>query len=65
VGHGSGFSGSPGYDPVEKRLYILSGGGNLYSFELRQPPKKIRPHGMTDPYDFKLVSDFVDVKNSK
>ncbi len=34
VGHGSGFSGSPVYNPLNHRLYFLSGAGNLYSFSL-------------------------------
>lgn len=52
VGSGSGFAGSPAFDPVSQRVYILSGSGNLYTFALRRPPKKIHPHGMTDPYEF-------------
>jgi outer membrane protein assembly factor BamB len=52
VGNGSGFSGAPTYDPVTRRLYILSGGGNLYAFEVRKPPRKIFPHGQTDGYQF-------------
>ncbi len=52
AGVGSGFSGSPAFDPASQRAYILSGAGNLYSFSLRQPLKRIRPHGMTDPYVF-------------
>ncbi len=52
VGNGSGFTGSPAFDPLTQKLYILSGAGNLYSFSVRQPPKKIRPHGMTDPFSF-------------
>jgi outer membrane protein assembly factor BamB len=56
VGYGSGFYGSPGFDAAEQRLYTLSSAGNLYAFSLRQPPKKIRKHGMTDPYTFNLIS---------
>ncbi len=52
VGYGSGFSGSPAFDPDTQRLYILSASGNLYTFALRQPPKKIRAHGSSDPYLF-------------
>ncbi|MBC7690164.1 MAG: PQQ-binding-like beta-propeller repeat protein [Methylotenera sp.] len=50
VGEGSGFSGSPAFDSVHQRLYMLSSAGNLYSFQLSSPPKKIRPHGVTSPY---------------
>lgn len=52
VGHDSGFRGAPAFDPVSQRLYILSGAGNLYAFTLRQPPRKIRKMGQTDPYVF-------------
>ena len=52
AGYGSGFSGSPAYDPEKEKIYILSGAGNLYSFAFRKPPQKIRPHGSTDPYGF-------------
>src|SRR5262249_15613224 len=52
AGYGSGFSGSPGFDAAHQRVYFLSGAGNLYAFALRQPPKKIRTHGTTDPYTF-------------
>lgn len=52
AGYGSGFSGTPVFDSVNQRIYTLSGAGNLYAFSLRQPPRKIRPHGMTDPYEF-------------
>jgi outer membrane protein assembly factor BamB len=54
VGNGSGFTGAPAFDSIHQRLYILSSAGNLYAFALRQPPRKIRPHGMTDPYEFKV-----------
>lgn len=50
VGYGSGFSGAPAFDPVKSRLYVLSGGGNLFSFLVRQPRRKILPRGMSDPY---------------
>ncbi len=53
VGYGSGFSGSPAYDSVTQRLYALSHSGNLYTFAMRQPPKKARPHGATDPYGWR------------
>jgi len=52
AGFESGFSGSPAYDPSSQRVYALSGAGNLYSFQFRQPPKKIRLHGASDPYIF-------------
>ncbi|MEO5970039.1 MAG: PQQ-binding-like beta-propeller repeat protein [Bdellovibrionia bacterium] len=52
VGVGSGFSGSPAFDPTSQRVYILSGAGNLYSFSLRTSPKMVRLHGATDPYTF-------------
>jgi outer membrane protein assembly factor BamB len=52
VGFGSGFTGAPYFDTALQRLYILSGSGNLYAFEVRKPPRKVRAHGMTDPYDF-------------
>jgi outer membrane protein assembly factor BamB len=54
VGYGSGFYGSPAFDPASQRLYILSNSGNLYAFSLRQPIKRQRPHGITDPYEFGL-----------
>lgn len=50
VGFGSGFSGAPAYDSASRRLYLLSGAGNLYAFALRSPPRKIRTHGATDPF---------------
>lgn len=51
-GDGSGFGGSPAFDSAQQRLYILSGAGNLYTFAMRQPARKTRPHGVTDPYMF-------------
>jgi outer membrane protein assembly factor BamB len=54
VGSGSGFTGSPTYDPNNQRIYALSGAGNLYAFALRRPPKKTRLHGTTDPYTFDI-----------
>jgi len=53
AGYGSGFAGAPAYDLATQKLYCLSGAGNLYAFSLRQPLKKKRTHGMTDPYSFK------------
>ena len=52
VGYDSGFYGSPLYDSATRKLYTLSSGGNLFAFALRQSSKRIRPHGMIDPYDF-------------
>lgn len=52
VGYDSGFSGSPAYDSATQHLFFLSGSGNLYSFLLTPGPKKIRPHGMKDPFTF-------------
>lgn len=52
AGRGSGFAGSPLFDPASQSVYILSGAGNLYKFALRQPPRKFHPHGITDPYIF-------------
>jgi outer membrane protein assembly factor BamB len=50
AGNGSGFFGSPAFDPAARRLYFLSAGGNLYAFSVRPATKKIRPHGGTDGY---------------
>lgn len=50
VGYGSGFSGSPAFEPVSQRLYFLSGAGNLYAFAIRKPPRKTFKHGQADPY---------------
>lgn len=52
VGHDSGFSGSPAYDPAAGRIYALSQAGNLYAFQIRKPPRKTFAHGQTDPYRF-------------
>jgi outer membrane protein assembly factor BamB len=52
AGFDSGFSGSPLFDAGANRLYLLSGAGNLYVFNVRKPPRKVRPRGMTDPYVF-------------
>ncbi len=52
VGYDNGFYGSPAFDAASQRLYTLSSAGNLYSFYLRQPPRKTRLHGMLDPYEF-------------
>lgn len=58
VGNGSGFTGSPAYDPDQKKLYILSGAGNLYAFSQRKPPRKIFAHGQTDPYSQKVSGTY-------
>ncbi|OFZ80128.1 MAG: hypothetical protein A2583_16265 [Bdellovibrionales bacterium RIFOXYD1_FULL_53_11] len=50
AGDGSGFSGTPAYDQNVRRLYLLSGAGNLYAFMLRTPIPN-RPHVLTDAYD--------------
>lgn len=34
AGYGSGFNSSPVWDTERKRVYILSGGGNLYAFQV-------------------------------
>jgi outer membrane protein assembly factor BamB len=52
AGYNSGFSGSPLFDPHARNLYVLSGAGNLYAFELRKRQKKAYPHGALDPYVF-------------
>lgn len=49
VGYGSGFAGAPAYDSANRRLYVLSGGGNLMAFKLRNP-RRARPRGSTDGY---------------
>lgn len=36
VGYGSGFAGSPTYDAATRRVYLLSGAGNLYAFRVTQ-----------------------------
>jgi outer membrane protein assembly factor BamB len=51
AGYDSGFSGSPAYDPEKKRLYVLSGAGNLYQF-LVTPPRRERLHGQSNPHRF-------------
>lgn len=51
VGYGSGFSGSPAYDPATQKLFFLSGAGNLYTFAVR-PPIRRRSHGQIDQYAF-------------
>jgi outer membrane protein assembly factor BamB len=55
AGYNSGFAGSPAFDSATQRLYILSQAGNLYSFAMRQPPRKQRLHGSTDPYLFETL----------
>lgn len=52
AGYSSGFSGSPAFDAETRRLYLLSGAGNLYAFSLMQPPRKQRRFGQTSPYEF-------------
>jgi outer membrane protein assembly factor BamB len=52
AGYGTGFSGSPAFDPATQSLYVLSGAGNLYAFSLRKPPRKHYPRGASDPYVF-------------
>ena len=52
AGDGSGFAGSPAFDVAHQRLYMLSSAGNLYAFAMRQPPRKVRRHGSTEPYIF-------------
>jgi outer membrane protein assembly factor BamB len=52
AGYGSGFFGSPMYDAKRDQVYILSGAGNLYSFMVRKPPKRLFAHGQTDGYVF-------------
>jgi outer membrane protein assembly factor BamB len=52
AGYDSGFGGSPAYDPVTQRFYLLSQGGNLYAFQVRKPVRKVFAHGQTDPYKF-------------
>ena len=50
-GYGSGFS-SPALDLASQRLYLLSQAGNLYSFAIRKPLRKVFAHGQTEPYVF-------------
>ncbi|MGE0615073.1 MAG: PQQ-binding-like beta-propeller repeat protein [Bacteriovoracia bacterium] len=52
AGYGSGFSGSPLYEAKNHRLYLLSGGGNLMAFTVRQPRTKTYKLGASDPYRF-------------
>ena len=51
-GWGTGFSGAPYYDSKARRLYFLSGAGNLYSFTVRSPAPTLA-HGRMTPFDFK------------
>lgn len=51
VGRGSGFYGSPALDAENRRLYIISGAGNLMTFSITKP-RKVFKHGSTDPYTF-------------
>jgi len=52
VGYGSGFYGSPVVDHHSMKLYFLSSAGNLFSFYIRPPDRKSRPHVPTDPFVF-------------
>jgi outer membrane protein assembly factor BamB len=52
VGNGSGFHGAPAFDPASQQVYILSGAGNLFDFEIRKAALKQYPHGKADPYRF-------------
>jgi outer membrane protein assembly factor BamB len=51
-GYESGFSGSPALDLINQRIYLLSQAGNLYSFMIRKPTRKVFARGQTDPYIF-------------
>ncbi len=53
AGYNSGFSGTPLYDATQRRVYALSGAGNLYAFQFRTPARKDYPHGAIDPYALK------------
>ncbi len=52
AGWGSGFYGAPAYDSAARRLYVMSSGGNLYSFSARGEDQRRAPHGATEPYGF-------------
>lgn len=52
AGNGSGFHGAPAFDPATQQVYILSGAGNLYNFEVRRTAQKQYPHGIADSYRF-------------
>ena len=39
AGLNSGFRGAPVYDPTHQRVYILSGSGHLYAFQLKEKAK--------------------------
>ncbi|MGZ3698820.1 MAG: outer membrane protein assembly factor BamB family protein [Bdellovibrionota bacterium] len=62
VGNGSGFSSAPAYDAAAHRFYILSQGGNLYSFAVRQLSGKVWkfPGGQTDGYTFYKTSSLTE-----
>ena len=51
VGRGSGFTATPAYDPEHRRVFILSGNGNLFAFQVRKPRKHFA-HGSMDPFVF-------------
>jgi outer membrane protein assembly factor BamB len=51
VGDGSGFAGAPAFDAAKRRLYALSGSGNLYAFSYANTPKP-KPRGRTTPWQF-------------
>lgn len=43
AGYGSGFSSSPVWDSERKRVYVLSGAGNLYAFQVAGlSPKRLK-----------------------
>ncbi len=50
AGYGSGFYGSPVFDSARKMIYMLSSAGNLYSFAVRPPPRKVRLRGALEQY---------------
>ena len=49
VGYGSGFTSSLTYDADRKRLYALSGGGNLYAFSVQNAPAHFPTHAVRKP----------------
>lgn len=50
IGYESGFSSAPLYDAKTRRLFILSGGGNLYTFAVRPPGARPRPYAFAEPW---------------
>jgi outer membrane protein assembly factor BamB len=54
AGDGSGFASDPVLDPERRAFYILSQGGNLYQFFLRDLKhlQKVSPSAPLDPYGF-------------